>query len=118
MKGQQIGFSAQEVEKVFPASLLTQRDRWKTKGLKYNELIPILTKALQEQQQEIRVLRGENESKAVKLVRLQGQVGALERVVRSQSADLEQLRTDMVLLVRNASANPSRNVAAVVGETR
>lgn len=118
MKGQQIGFIAQDVEKVFPASVLTQRDRWKTKGLKYNELIPILTKALQEQQQEIRVLRGENESKAVKLVRLQGQVGALERVVRSQSADLEQLRTDMVLLVRNASANPSRNVAAVVGETR
>jgi hypothetical protein len=48
MKGEQIGFIAQEVEKVLPSTVLTQNDANKTKGLKYNELIPVLTKALQE----------------------------------------------------------------------
>ena len=48
MKGEQIGFIAQEVEKFLPFVVLTQNDADKTKGLKYNELIPVLTKALQE----------------------------------------------------------------------
>lgn len=56
MKGEQVGFIAQEVEKVLPAVVLTREDTDKTKGLKYTELIPILTKALQEQQEQIEEL--------------------------------------------------------------
>jgi len=57
MTGKQTGFIAQEVEKVLPSVVLTQNDAAKTKGLKYNELIPVLTKALQEQQEEIQTLK-------------------------------------------------------------
>ena len=48
MKGEQIGFIAQDVEEVLPQAVLTANDADKTKGLKYDELIPVLTKAVQE----------------------------------------------------------------------
>jgi hypothetical protein len=48
MKGRQIGFIAQDVQPVLPDVVLTARDADKTLGLKYNSLIPVLTKALQE----------------------------------------------------------------------
>ena len=43
-----LGFIAQEVEEVLPEVILTQDNEEQTKGLKYNALIPILTKAIQE----------------------------------------------------------------------
>jgi hypothetical protein len=48
MKGQQLGFIAQEVEKVLPFTVLTEKNKEKTKSLKYNEFIPVLVKAVQE----------------------------------------------------------------------
>lgn len=48
MNGEQFGFIAQEVEKALPQIVITQNNEERTKGLKYNELIPVLTKALQE----------------------------------------------------------------------
>jgi hypothetical protein len=48
MKGEQIGFIAQEVEKVLPQVVLTQNNEEKTKGIKYDEIIPVLTKAIVE----------------------------------------------------------------------
>jgi hypothetical protein len=57
MKGEQFGFIAQEIETVLPSVVLTQNDTRKTKGIKYTEIIPLLTKALQEQQAEIEQLR-------------------------------------------------------------
>ena len=54
MQGTQIGFIAQEVESVLPEIVLTQEDEDKTKGLKYNEFIPVLVKAMKE-------LKGEND---------------------------------------------------------
>lgn len=57
MRGEQIGFIAQQVEKVLPSAVLTMNDAEKTKGLKYMEIIPVLTKAIQEQQKEIRALQ-------------------------------------------------------------
>ena len=48
MQGKQIGFIAQEVEKILPSIVMTENDSKQTKALKYNEFIPILVKALQE----------------------------------------------------------------------
>jgi len=69
MKGNQIGFIAQEVEKILPTIVLTQNNEERTKGLKYNELIPVITKALQElealneqQGRGIAALKAENAS--------------------------------------------------------
>lgn len=53
MKGQQIGFIAQDVDTVLPAVVTTAHDAQKTLGIKYNSMIPILTKAIQQQQAEI-----------------------------------------------------------------
>jgi len=59
MKGEQIGFIAQEVEKIIPSVVLTEANAEKTKDLKYTEIIPVLTKAIQEQEAEIAELRAE-----------------------------------------------------------
>jgi hypothetical protein len=58
MKGEQFGFIAQEVEKVLPQLVLSQGDADQTKGLKPTEMIPLLVKAMQEQQAELEALRG------------------------------------------------------------
>jgi hypothetical protein len=48
MQGKQMGFIAQDVEKILPSVVVTEPDAEKTKGMKYSELIPVLTKAIQE----------------------------------------------------------------------
>jgi hypothetical protein len=67
MKGEQIGFIAQEVEKVLPQVVLTQDNEEKTKGLKYDEIIPVLTKAVQELDAENKKLKLANESLEARL---------------------------------------------------
>lgn len=52
MNGTQMGFIAQEIEKLIPSMVVANNDE-KTLGVKYNELYPILIKALQEQQIQI-----------------------------------------------------------------
>ena len=47
----QYGFVAQEVQKIFPDLVTTQEDG--LLGIQYTGLIPVLVKAIQEQQQEI-----------------------------------------------------------------
>lgn len=51
MKAPQIGLVAQEVEKVLPVAVTTAQDARKTKGINYNEVVTVLIKALQEQQE-------------------------------------------------------------------
>jgi hypothetical protein len=48
MKGREIGFIAQDVQTVLPDVVSTAKDADKTLGLKYDSLIPVLTKAIQE----------------------------------------------------------------------
>ena len=50
-KQNQLGFLAQEVREIFPEIISEQEDG--TLGIRYTELIPVLVKALQEQQQVI-----------------------------------------------------------------
>lgn len=71
MKGEQLGFIAQEVEKVLPQTVLTQPDLAKTKGLKPSELIPVLVKAIQE-------LKRDND--------------ALDAKLSAQSEEIEKLK--------------------------
>jgi hypothetical protein len=86
MKGQQIGFIAQDVERVLPSVVLTQNNTEKTKGLKYNEIIPVLTKALQEQEAEIATLKAANDNEALAVSNLRTQLGTLERAIRVRTA--------------------------------
>ena len=59
-RGVQIGFIAQDVEAVLPQVVVTQDDAEKTKALKYEELIPVLTQAAQELTQAVQDLKAEN----------------------------------------------------------
>jgi hypothetical protein len=76
--GKEIGFIAQEVEKVVPEAVVhsftTEKQLANAKAngkpipaitdpyaMKYNELIPVLTKAIQEQQEQIELLKKEIE---------------------------------------------------------
>jgi hypothetical protein len=49
MEGTQLGFIAQEVEAIVPSMILTEDNLEQTKGLKYNEFVPLAVRAIQEQ---------------------------------------------------------------------
>lgn len=51
-----IGFIAQEVEKIVPLAVSAPESEEEYYGLKYSALIPVLTKAIQEQQEYIKAL--------------------------------------------------------------
>ena len=55
--GDQFGLIAQDVEKLFP-ELVTENDKG-LKGIRYTELIPVMIKMIQAQQQEIDLLKAE-----------------------------------------------------------
>jgi hypothetical protein len=57
MKGTHIGFIAQEVKDILPNTVLIESNEENTLGLKNNEFIPILVKAIQEQQTLITALQ-------------------------------------------------------------
>ena len=82
MKGEQIGFIAQEVEKVLPSVVLTQNDKDKTKGLKYTEVIPVLAKAIQELKVDNDNLRAANDNETAQIKALTARVNALESARR------------------------------------
>ena len=56
--GTQIGFIAQDVEKVIPEVVTTDNNGYK--GLSYERITPVLAGAIQEQQSEISMLKAEN----------------------------------------------------------
>ncbi len=51
------GFIAQEIKKVFPTLVMEGTDKNKLLSVNYTALIPVLTKAIQEQQKEIDELK-------------------------------------------------------------
>jgi Chaperone of endosialidase len=59
MEGQQIGFIAEDVEKVIPSAVVTEDNDEKTRWMKYSEIIPVLTKAMQEQEKAIQQQQAE-----------------------------------------------------------
>ncbi|MBX3244661.1 MAG: tail fiber domain-containing protein [Acidobacteria bacterium] len=73
--GMQLGFIAQEVETVMPELVSTvrkpEKDAEETKGLNYTGLIPVLIKAVQEQQKEIETLKAANAELATRLASLE-----------------------------------------------
>ncbi|MCF2491454.1 tail fiber domain-containing protein [Dyadobacter sp. CY347] len=63
----EIGFIAQEVQKILPQLVTEGKDADKTLALDYNSLIPVLTRAIQEQQQLIEAQSTKLQSQARKL---------------------------------------------------
>ncbi len=73
----QFGFISQDVEKVFPQFVMTTKEN--VKMLSYSSFIPVLTKGMQEQQQEIDILKRENVSLRASLHEFADKLGALQK---------------------------------------
>lgn len=79
MKGEQIGFIAQEVEKVFPAAVIAGTNAEKTRGIRYDTFIPILVKAIQEQTHVIEVLSARLDTQKAQIEVQEKEITALKR---------------------------------------
>ncbi len=69
------GFIAQDLEELFPESVLTMKTN---KLVSYSYFIPLLTKGMQEQQQQIDQLAAENASLKERLARLEKAIAELK----------------------------------------
>ena len=87
-----IGFIAQEVEEIVPQAVSTADDEMKTKSISYSDLVPVITKAIQEQQKEIETLKVQNAS-------LTQKIEALEQL----RAEVESLKKEMLNINLQAS---------------
>ncbi|WP_420153872.1 tail fiber domain-containing protein [Siphonobacter sp.] len=90
-----LGFIAQEVQKVLPDVVDVPQDKNEYMSIRYTEVIPVLTKAIQEQQAQIEALKAENkalkaqtakvEALSAKLEAMEAKiVGSTERLNHSQ----------------------------------
>jgi hypothetical protein len=79
----QLGLLAQEVEAVVPELVTTAHDVDRTKGINYIGLLPVMIKAMQEQQDIITALKAEN-------VRLRQQDASLDSRIRALEQRLQQ----------------------------
>jgi hypothetical protein len=88
-KHEEMGFIAQEIQKVLPMLVLEGADKDKTLSVNYISLIPVLTKAIQEQQSQI-----EAQAKANDELRkqLQLQQSALKTQQDLQQKEIDELR--------------------------
>jgi hypothetical protein len=76
------GFIAQEIKKVLPFIVNEGSDKEKLLSVDYNSLIPVLTKAIQEQQEIIKNLQKENSTNTEVIKKLTQQVGELFELLK------------------------------------
>jgi hypothetical protein len=84
--GRQIGFVAREVWAAAPDLVFMRKDKGNELALKSGSLIPILTKAVQEQQTQIAELKAANDNQSSEITRLEAQMRALQRKIVVQTA--------------------------------
>ncbi|ALW86558.1 hypothetical protein AUC43_16605 [Hymenobacter sedentarius] len=73
-----IGFIAQELQKVVPEVVSVGTDANQTMGVNYAELVPVLVKALQEQQAQLDTMRGRAEKAEAAVQTFESRLRALE----------------------------------------
>ena len=96
----EIGFIAQDVQQLLPSLVTEGQDANKTLAVSYTELIPVLTKAIQEQQAQIEALKAANAKLAVANATLQTSLDgkASASTVDALQAALQALRGEMQAL--------------------
>ncbi|WP_345124381.1 tail fiber domain-containing protein [Hymenobacter antarcticus] len=95
-----VGFIAQEMEQIVPEAVAAPKAAGEHYGMKYTELIPVLTKAIQEQQAQIEALKTANakltSANATLQTSLDGKASA--STVDALQAALQTLRGEMQTL--------------------
>jgi trimeric autotransporter adhesin len=75
-EGRQIGFIAQEVEKVLPEIVSTREDGYK--GVGYQNVVPVLVEAMKQQQTQIAALQKQVETKEQRLSALEADLALVK----------------------------------------
>lgn len=76
---EEYGFIAQELKKVLPKLIQESRDEEKLLQIQYLSLIPILTKAMQEQHEQIKAQNAENKELKEELTRIKQMILELKK---------------------------------------
>jgi len=110
--GRQIGLIAQEVEKVLPELVHTDKQGYKT--LSYDKLAPVLIEALKEQQKTIKGQQDELKDKDVRIERLEKALDAVEKrqIAERQQDALETLAATVTKLEAEVNRLRSRDMTA------
>jgi hypothetical protein len=82
--GKRLGFIAQDLQYVIPEVISVANDSVKTLGVRYTELIPVLTKAIQEQQEIINELKSESKLKDDKLNSLESEINKIKELLNKK----------------------------------
>jgi hypothetical protein len=101
-RGVQVGLVAQEVETVVPELVTTAKDTEQTKTLNYIGLVPVVIKAVQEQQATISTLKSENEKLKQQSATTQKDNAALKALLEQQQSEIENLKKLVCRRHRNA----------------
>jgi len=78
----ELGFIAQEVQKVLPQLVMESKDKDHLLSLDYISIVPLLTKAIQEQDVVIKIAQKENESLKSQLDAQQKRLVAIEELLK------------------------------------
>lgn len=79
-----VGFIAQEMEKIIPEAVEAPKNDSDHYGVRYEELIPVLTKAIQEQQAEIDALKKRNEATDLAFAKLAAEVKEMKEALHKK----------------------------------
>lgn len=85
----QLGFIAQELEKVVPEVVVKPKSENGFYAVNYAGMVPVLTKAIQEQQSQIEQLKAENaalKSQLAQTAELTGRVRRIEQMLKAQAS--------------------------------
>jgi uncharacterized coiled-coil DUF342 family protein len=80
---EEMGFIAQEIQKVLPMLVVEGADNDKTLSVNYISLIPVLTKAIQEQQTQIEEKGKQTDELKKQLDRQQKEINELRELIKS-----------------------------------
>jgi hypothetical protein len=90
-----VGFIAQEVEKIVPQVVSTASDAMQTKSIAYSDLVPVLTKAIQEQQGQIEALTAQNALLKTENSGIRAENVEIKKQLESLAASVEALKNTL-----------------------
>ena len=99
-----LGFIAQEVEGIVPEAVVVPKSEDEYYAMKYEALIPVLTKAIQEQQREIEILRAQQDQ----MIDLKEQNQMLQTQITDLYNHLQTLQATTQKLLEVGEISPSQ----------